>query len=406
MANLSNNEVPLYEIYPGSRYEQPPFSNSGPADDQNPDSMIQIRDGLMQAVAESVKAGFETSIPPVVSVDNRELLDAFTEMRGNLTREIPASINAAFQAYTPPAVVNNNQELLNAFNELRVDLTRDIATNIRVGVKDALVSLTQKLDSFERSMNGQNVNTFESLNDVSDSPSQSSNPQMVGSTNESRANAPSAVGLNNVPVNVSVPTNETSAAQKSADIQHTTSDDELLDVPLPDGSVSVSQILQELGSQVSKHSQFKCPIRSNPLFPQVNRENIGKPSAVVETQEMEVQLPSGDLPVAITNVSMVVNIITIKGQPYDFKSFQVESTSTNPAGEADRIVNNPIVDLTSPSDVGSKSRKAKENNPFGSRKYMGKKWIKPITVKAMELTFHKLNYRSKSVKILSSTLEQ
>lgn len=151
---LSNDDLSLYEVYPGSRFEHPPFGGA-PAtgavggsdiDHSNVDQTIHLRDQLVQSVVESVNIRLRNQPPPTVNFNNSEIIAAIQ----NMTANQPA-----------PVTIVKNDDILQAFEELRNTILRENAANFKTLMKATIETIATMSERQPRVSTENSFNQFE-----------------------------------------------------------------------------------------------------------------------------------------------------------------------------------------------------------------------------------------------------
>lgn len=220
----------MYETYPGSRFTQPPF-NAGPSN-ENADQMIEIRESMVRAVSESIAQGFSSRPTPIINVNMGPVVERIVQ--------------------------------------LQTELVAAVSQNIETGVRSAISELATQLRSIPQSMPavtpGTSIEAAASVTDdlsgeTVDKPAQiiaddfADMPSLVRRTsNQEPPPVPHEVIADIEGIVGTMPTAQ--STQKSLVAQETLptkSDNELMAVELPEDSVTMSQIIEELRSEVCEH---------------------------------------------------------------------------------------------------------------------------------------------------------
>lgn len=272
IVQLPNSEVGMYEAYPGSRFTQPPF-NAGPSHG-NVDQMIEIRDSMVRAVSESIAQGFSSQPAPIISVNMGPVVERIVQMQTELVAAVSQNIETGVR---------------NAIGDLAAQLRSIPSTTPAITMGTSIEAIAQVTDD----QPGENVEA-EPAQTNADGPitppsdavvnlpaidTKRNDPVMIGNTVNVLAGMPSLVRRTPKPKPPIVP-NEAIAdiedivgdmpsaqsTQKPPVVQGpslTTSDDELMAVELPEDSVTVSQIIKELRSEVRIHLAINSVALSN-----------------------------------------------------------------------------------------------------------------------------------------------
>lgn len=263
ITQLPHSDLALYESFPGSRHYGPPFNNPENPATSGVDHLIQFRDDIIRSVTQAVTDNIQ---PPVVpEVNFQPLLTAFQTMHNDVVRGVKDGIKEA--------IATVMEQLKDSRENSRIEA---IGVENVVQIKDGAAQ-TDELPSVE-------TNTAPIEEDL---PAKENPP--VGEMEQIAANGDLVVENQNngnpvrdpempnlIAIGTSTVAKDTMESQsnpledplaQSTQFEPTKSDEELMDVVLPDDSVTVSQIVAELVSQTplrvgknvfANHNQFVC----------------------------------------------------------------------------------------------------------------------------------------------------
>lgn len=210
IVELANSDVSLYETYPGSRFEQLPFSqqreNVGPVD-----QMIVLRNELIAAVNDAIASSLANIRPPLVS---------------------------------------NTGEMIAAINGLRAEQAKSVAA-LTAGMDTIRTTLMDLVRVLEQQLT-EPANTDAQINDVvgvnpTETPDETRIRPEIIPIDQNDPVVPSPID-----VLQSGEPNAQSTQLSAVGEQQTNSDEELMRVALPEETVTVSQIIAEMREQVIK----------------------------------------------------------------------------------------------------------------------------------------------------------
>lgn len=229
VTQLPNSDLALYETFPGSRHYGPPFNNVDGQDSGNVDQMIQLRDDITRSVVQAIN----NAQPPAVhemNVNFQPLLTAFQTMRDDVVRGVKDGIKEAIA--TVMEQMKESRELSRIEAE---DTANTVQIDDPMSVEQNISPTDEKLSAEENPPTGGGDHVVEDQ----DNGNPVQEPEMPGMA----ADGTSVAATNTMETQVNPL--EGPLAQ-STQLEPTKSDEELMEVVLPDDSVTVSQIIAEL----------------------------------------------------------------------------------------------------------------------------------------------------------------